>query len=52
MAYEQSTKMDRLKELKKGSVAPDDIAIDIDSDKGNSKFRFTEINDIFTKFLI
>ena len=26
--------MDRLKELKKGAAAPEDVAIDIDSDKG------------------
>lgn len=30
--------MDRLKELKKGAAAPEDVAIDIDSDKGGQFF--------------
>lgn len=28
--------MDRLKELKKGAAAPDDVSLDVDSDRGET----------------
>lgn len=33
-AFKRSNKMDRLKELKKGAASLDDVAIEVDNDKG------------------
>ena len=32
--------MDRLKELKKGAAAPEEVVIDIENDKGNDYFIY------------